>query len=88
MSVVYDGLCMCCVCIHTVQTVLLSVCVYVLDERERGACEATGPGCGWFASLTGLSEENLGCEGETRTTAGPRQHRAQRKPGHAAEQSR
>lgn len=68
------------------QTVLLSI--YVLDEGERGACEASGPECGWFASYTRLSEENLGYEGETHTTAGPRQRTTQRKPDLAAEQSR
>lgn len=62
--------------------------VCVLDSGERGACEAAGPGCGWTASLTGLSEENLGCEGETGTTAGPRQHAAQTEPGDTAEPSR
>ena len=65
-----------------------AVCVCLLDERARGVCEAPGPGCGWFASHTGLSEENLVYEGETHTTAGPRQHTAQRKPGFTAEQSR
>lgn len=88
MSVLNDGFCMCCICIHTVQAVLVSVCVHVLDKRERGACQTTGPGCGWFASLAGLSEENLGCAGETHTTAGPRQHTTQRRPGYTAEQSR
>lgn len=64
------------------------LCVCVLDERERGLCEAPGAGRIWFASHTGLSGENLGYEGETHTTSGPRQHTAQRKPGFTAAQSR
>lgn len=62
--------------------------VCVLDEREGGAREPPGPGCCRLASHAGLSAENLGYEGETRTTAGQRQRAAQRQPGLTAEQRR
>lgn len=71
---------LCSLCAHIVVSV-----VCVLDERGRGSREAPGPGCGWFASHTGLSEENTGHEGETCSTAGPAQYTTQRSCGHTTE---
>lgn len=88
VSGVCVDLCMYDICVDTVPTVLLSMCVCVSDARERGTCEPPEPGCGGFASHAGLPEENPGSEGETHRAAGPGQCTAPRKPDLAAEQSR
>ena len=60
-------------------------CIFVSDESER---RSPGSACGWFASHKGLLEKNTDFEGETYSTAGPVQHKANRKVDHTAEQSR